>query len=148
MVFITLWLLISIEKISALLQSMDFLVVFAFIIFIVIFLVCICLADNSEEFKEYYGKSSYYRKWAIALGLTGAIFSGLGSILPNQKEMAIIVGGGTAYNILTSEEAKNVGGKAIKALNMKLDEILSEDSVKQDQSKQEPTEVEIVEQKG
>ncbi len=127
MVFITLWLLISVEKISALFQSFDVLIYGGFMGFVAIAFGCVLLADNTDEFKDYWNKGVKYRKYAFAAIIVGIISTSFGQIMPTQKEMAIIVGGGTAYNVLTSDQAKQVGGKAIQALNMKLDEILAED---------------------
>lgn len=50
--------------------------------------------------------------------------------IPNKKEMVMIVAGGVTYNVVTSEPAKQLGGKALQLLNNKLDELISDEKEK------------------
>jgi hypothetical protein len=57
----------------------------------------------------------------------------LASAIPGKREMAMIVAGGITYNVVTSEPAKQLGGKALQLLNNKLDELI--DDSKEEKSK-------------
>lgn len=50
----------------------------------------------------------------------------LSCMIPTKKDMAIIAAGGVTYNVVTSDAAKQVGGKGIELLNKKLDEMIQE----------------------
>jgi len=49
------------------------------------------------------------------------------TLIPSKKDIALIIAGGTVYNVVTSDAAKQIGGKGIELLNKKLDEYLKED---------------------
>lgn len=49
------------------------------------------------------------------------------TLIPSKKDIALIIAGGTVYNVVTSDTAKQIGGKGIELLNKKLDEYLNED---------------------
>lgn len=67
-------------------------------------------------------------KVAVIVGVLGVFFS---YALPTQKNLAIIVASGATYEVLTSDTAQRVGGKAINALEKKLDEIMEGENVKE-----------------
>ena len=73
-------------------------------------------------------------KWCIPIGLSLIIFS---KLIPNEKQLAIIVGSGVAYNVLTSEPAQRIGGKALELLQKKIDRALAEEDNDGSQSKEE-----------
>lgn len=50
------------------------------------------------------------------------------TLIPSKKDIALIIAGGTVYNVVTSDTAKQIGGKDIELLNKKLDEYLNEDA--------------------
>ena len=50
------------------------------------------------------------------------------TLIPSKKDIALIIAGGTVYNVVTSDTAKQIGGKGIELLNKKLDEYLNEDA--------------------
>jgi hypothetical protein len=50
----------------------------------------------------------------------------LACMIPSKQEMAIIAAGGVTYNVVTSDAAKQVGGKGVELLNKKLDEMLQD----------------------
>lgn len=54
----------------------------------------------------------------------GFIIGTIGWFMPSQKDLAIIVGSGLTYNVLTSETGKRIGGKAVDLLEQKIDEAL------------------------
>jgi hypothetical protein len=126
MVWFTIYLLVSIEKIAALfLMSGGVILTISLLTltFAVIGFIVHCESDvNFPEFcKKYYPK-----KTAISLLIFCSIFYSIGKILPSQQEMAIIIGSGAAYEVLTSPDAKKLGNKALDALNKKLDAVLKE----------------------
>lgn len=51
----------------------------------------------------------------------GLICIGLASMTPSKKDIALIVAGGVSYNVITSDAAKEIGGKTLKILNENLD---------------------------
>lgn len=73
-------------------------------------------------------------KWCIPIGLSLIVFS---KLIPNEKQLAIIVGSGVAYNVLTSEPAQRIGGKALELLQKKIDKALEEEDNDGSQSKEE-----------
>lgn len=68
------------------------------------------------------------RKLAKVCAPIGIIFVCIANLIPTQQQLAIIVGSGVTYNVLTSEPAKQIGGKALELLNKKIDEALEEGS--------------------
>lgn len=52
----------------------------------------------------------------------------LSLIVPSKQGMLWIIGGGAAYNIATSEEAKKLPDSVLKALNMFLEDIQEEEA--------------------
>lgn len=50
------------------------------------------------------------------------------TLIPSKKDIALIIAGGTVYNVVTSDTAKQIGGKGIELLNKKLDDYLNEDA--------------------
>ena len=56
----------------------------------------------------------------------GVICIGLASLIPSKKDIALIVAGGVSYNVITSDAAKEIGGKTLKILNENLDGYINE----------------------
>lgn len=83
-------------------------------------------------------------KWCIPIGLSLIVFS---KLIPNEKQLAIIVGSGVAYNVLTSEPAQRIGGKALELLQKKIDKALEDEDNDGSQTKEEK-EVEQAPQSG
>lgn len=67
-------------------------------------------------------------KWLMPIGF---VFGTIGHFLPSQKELAIIVGSGLTYNVLTSETGKRIGGKAVDLLEQKIDQALKAPEAKE-----------------
>lgn len=70
------------------------------------------------------------RKLAKICAPVGIVFVCIANLIPTQQQLAIIVGSGVTYNVLTSEPAKQLGGKALELLNKKIDEALEGESGK------------------
>lgn len=131
MEFVILWLLVVIEKISAVLTLGDHLVWLGLVLVFCVPAFLFLVSSDKEQFAEFTGKTKRYRTWGWVFIVWGTLSYGVGSILPNQKEMAIIVGGGLTYNILTSDEAKQIGGKSLELLNKKFDELLKDEELQE-----------------
>lgn len=67
-----------------------------------------------------------FRKIAKWFAIVGLILGCLSYLIPSQKDLAIIVGGGLTYQAVTSETGKRIGGKAIGLLEQKIDSVLAD----------------------
>lgn len=76
------------------------------------------LNESIEDWKP-------YKKTLVA----AVIIIFLSNMIPEKKDIALIVAGGVTYNALTSETAKEIGGKGLSLLNKKLEEYLENDAV-------------------
>lgn len=56
----------------------------------------------------------------------GLICIAAASLIPSKKDIALIVAGGVSYNVITSDAAKEIGGKTLKILNENLDGYINE----------------------
>jgi len=56
----------------------------------------------------------------------GVICLALAAVIPSKKDIALIVAGGVSYNVITSDAAKEIGGKTLKILNENLDGYINE----------------------
>ena len=54
------------------------------------------------------------------LSITAVMFV-LHTLIPTQKNLAILIGTGTVYEVVTSEDGRRIGGKVIQMLEEKLD---------------------------
>lgn len=127
MEFIVLWLLVVVEKIAALLMAAEALITLGVTMYIAAIVWPFVAAKDSEMYQTILTNTLRFRKWALASAVVGLISWSIGSILPSQKEMAMILGGGVTYNMLTSDEAKETGGKVLALLNDRLDNMLAEE---------------------
>ena len=75
-----------------------------------------------------------FAKWLVPIGL---FFIIVANLIPNEKQLAIIVGSGVAYNVLTSEPAQRIGGKALELLQKKIDKALEDEDNDGSQTKEE-----------
>lgn len=66
------------------------------------------------------------KRFLKPLIFVGFVMGTIGHFMPTQKQLAIIVGSGVTYNVLTSEPAKQLGGKALELLQRKIDDALKE----------------------
>lgn len=77
-------------------------------------------------------RAKKFKKFCKRTMIVGFIIGTLGFFTPTQKDLAIIVSAGVTYNVITSEPAKRIGGKALDLLEQKIDEALK------DKPKEEP----------
>ena len=128
MEFFLLYLLTSVGSIASLLKIGGVFFIFASIFLVIGVIVSIITAveygdtieDQLNKFKNIFGKS------LKTILILSAISYSLGSMLPTERNMAIIVGGGVAYQAVTSETGKEIGGKAVELIMKKVDELLAE----------------------
>lgn len=128
MEFFLLYLLTSVGSIAALLKiggvffiiASIFLVIGVIVSFITAMEYDATVEEHLNKFKGIFGKP------IKTILILSAISYSLGSMLPTERNMAIIVGGGVAYQAATSETGKEIGGKAVELLMKKVDELLAE----------------------
>lgn len=96
--------------------------------------LCICgisSIDYGYGFKHYWeGEGATFvkrlAKWCMPIGL---VFIMMSNLIPSEKHLAIIIGSGVTYNVLTSEPAKQIGGKALELLQKKIEDALKENNL-------------------
>lgn len=127
-----LYLFVMVESLTKLLALGWPLMVFGAFAFGVTFLATALDASsyNGTPFGETWNDtaSATYkiRKIAKPMIIVGLIFGSISMLIPNQRGLAIIVGGSMTYQAVTSETGKRLGGKAVEALEKKLDEALAD----------------------
>lgn len=78
------------------------------------------------------GKRVVYSLWFMGFAMWT-----VHTLLPTQKNLAIMVGSGLTYEMLTSETGQRLGGKAVELLEQKMDEALGSDSEAQNGKKED-----------
>jgi len=132
MEFFILWVFVSIEKIAAFLAIGGSLFKWSLIAYGFTYLLGFLLSKGKEDMQSYNTKMSKHRKLAVTGVIIGALLFTTSALLPTKKELAVIVGGGMTYQLLTSDTAKEVGGKAVELLKKQIDDALKEDALKSD----------------
>lgn len=141
MSFFLVWLFLSVEKV-AFVFMLPISAIFGPVIgvpFIIanVAMVIAFLATLDESFrasthekvvefiKKFY--RTVFNKKTIWLVFVPVFTMGfIGKMLPSQKELAIILAAGGAYEIMTSDPAKKIGGKALIILEQEIDKVLQE----------------------
>lgn len=128
MTYFMLYLLTSVGKISALLKIGGVFFWIAVIASAFIVFICVVLPTETEwtlaELKDEATKI-FYKPIRFVL-IAGALSYSIGALLPTEREMAIIIGGGITYEALNSDKGKEIGGKAVDLLLKKIDEALED----------------------
>lgn len=128
MTYFMLYLLTSVGKISALLKIGGVLFWFAVVTIVIISLVCVPIAAETKwtlvEIKDKAMKI-FYKPLRFVL-IAGALSYTVGTLLPTERDLAIIIGGGITYEALNSDKGKEIGGKAVDLLFKKIDEALDD----------------------
>lgn len=124
------YLFVSIEKIAALFMSAKALIFWpAILAFAVVFIIFLT-SHTTEGFKSRLGEFSKFFKWCKRIFIVGVICVILGTLLPNKKELAIIVVAGGAWEMLQTDTAKEIGGDALNLIKKEIKDALGEDPVK------------------
>ena len=128
-----LYLFVMVESLTKLLALGWPLMVFGAFAFGATFLAAIIEASSSyngtpfgETWNDTASATYKIRKIAKPMIIVGFIFGSISMLIPNQRGLAIIVGGSMTYQAVTSETGKRLGGKAVEALEKKLDEALAD----------------------
>lgn len=129
MEFFVLWAFVSIEKIAAFLAIGGSLFKWSLIAYGFTYLLGFLLSKGKEDMQAYNAKMSKHRKLAVTGVIIGALLFATSALLPTKKELAVIVGGGMTYQLLTSDTAKEVGGKAVELLKKQIDDALKDETV-------------------
>ena len=129
MEFVLLYLFISIEKIAAFLAIGGTLFKWSFISYLFTYLLSFVMSKDKEDLQAWNVKLKKHRTLAVVGVVIGGLLFTTSSLLPTKKELAIIVGGGMVYQIVTSDTAKEVGGKAVELLKKQIDDALKDEAV-------------------
>lgn len=132
MEFFVLWVFVSIEKIAAFLAIGGSLFKWSLIAYGFTYLLAFVLSKGKEDMQSYNAKMSKHRKLAVTGVIIGAFLFTTSALLPTKKELAVIVAGGVTYNVLTSNEAQEIGGKAVELLKKQIDDALKDEALKSD----------------
>ncbi len=132
-----IYLFVMIESITALFSWYPGMIVFGCLVLVAIAFGCGFATEfESDEraswmywWDKHPGVSKFKKlgKWMVGLGI---VFMILTHLIPSQKNLAIIVGSGVTYELITSDTGKRIGGKAIELLEKKVDEALKSDEAK------------------
>lgn len=129
MEFFLLWLFVSIEKIAKFLELGGDLFYWSIVAYFLTHFIAFLLSKDAESLRDLNTKMKTQRRVACAGAVLGAILYTTGALLPDKKELAIIVSGGLTYKVLTSDTAKELGGKAIELLRKEIDNALQQDAI-------------------
>lgn len=129
MEFFVLWAFVSIEKIAAFLAIGGSLFKWSLVAYTFTYLLAFVLSKGKEDMQSYNVKMGKHRKLAVTGVIIGALLFTTSALLPTKKELAVIVGGGITYNVLTSDSAKEIGGKAVELLKKQIDDALKDESI-------------------
>ena len=141
MEFFLIYLFVMSSKIAAMFAFFGKLLFIPTTIALVVtlFVCMICSIDYGCGFKDCWeGEGATFvkrlAKWCMPIGL---VFMMMSHLIPSEKQLAIIVGSGVTYNVLTSEPAKQIGGKALQLLQKKIDKALKEEDNDGNQGQEE-----------
>ena len=126
MEYIVIWLLIYIEKFALLFSKGFTLMVVGIIGIMALYALSFFLSGDKEEYLSFAKRSKKYRVMSGTAIVIGMFMWSFSFIMPDRKELAVIIGGGMTYSVLTSTEAKDIGGKSIQIIRNKLDEVLKD----------------------
>lgn len=130
MEFFILYVFVIIEKIAAFLAIGSSIFWWSGFAVMMSFVLAFLMSKDREQFEENKRKSRKTRILFYFTATVGVVMFVISSLLPDKKELAIIVAGGMTYQVVTSEPAKQIGGKALELLNKKLDEAIKDEPKK------------------
>lgn len=130
------YLFVCVEKFASALAAGWFLFWFPAAALGILIFVSILAGIDSEFDDVWEHKVSKFIKsickWTMPIGF---VLGTIGHFLPTQKELAIIIGSGVTYNVITSETGKRLGGKAVELLEKKIDDALKDNETKRENIK-------------
>lgn len=128
MTYLMLYLLTSVGKISELLMLGGVFFWIAVVASAFIIFICMVLdTETKDTFEELINRAKeiFYKPIRFVL-IAGALSYSIGTLLPTERDLAIIIGGGITYEALNSDKGKEIGGKAVDLLLKKIDEALGD----------------------
>lgn len=149
MEFFIIYLFVMIEKITALLDKGYALALIGVGIMGVVMFIA-GMSSESEEGKRLADQlATPLGKRMMRIGkaslVIGLLLGVLSEVIPDQKQLAIIVGTGVTYNVVTSEPAKRIGGKALELFEQQIDKALGGEGIKIPESVKKEAKAVIVE---
>jgi hypothetical protein len=127
--YFLIYLFMSIEKISSLMVNAGLFFHLGCVALIMMAFIGVMCCNGDSDFKTYWGNVKGYRKTIYSIMVAALIISTMGKLIPDRKDLAIIIGAGATYNILTSPEAKELGGKSLDVLRKYMDDALKDEKV-------------------
>ena len=131
MEYFVLYLCVSIEKIAAFLAMGGNVFFWSIFAYVGLWMTALLLSSSEQSFKEKVQKMKKHRKMTVAFACIGAVLYSVSVLMPTKKELAVIVGAGVTYNVVTSQSAKEIGGKAVELLKKEIDKALKDEDVNQ-----------------
>ena len=129
MEYLIIYLFVSIEKIAAFLALGGSVFWWSIVAFVGTYVLALLGSKCPTSLKENVDKLAKYRKTAVVFTCIGALLYSVSVLLPNKKELAVIIAAGATYNVLTSDSAKEIGGKAVELLKKEIDKALADDVI-------------------
>lgn len=128
MEYFLLYLLTSVGKVAVLLKMSGVIFILATVFTAIgVLISAIFSVEDDTTLEEELGKfNSAFGKPLKTILISTAVLYSLGSILPTERDMALIIGGGVAYQAATSDKGREIGGKAVELLIQKVDELLEQ----------------------
>lgn len=131
-----IYLFVMIEKISTLLdKGYTLAIIGGFLCVVMVILALLFTPDEKDGHTVSTTLAEKPFKSGMRLGkfglIIGLILGISGNLIPDQKQLAIIVGSGVTYNVLTSDPAKRIGGKALQLIEQKVDDALKDEPVRE-----------------
>lgn len=135
MEFFLIYLFVISEKVAqgfSTLATASFtgLIVFLFILVLSFIIASAEYNMNTDEIVEH-RLFKLIKKVLITLTITLVVSAPISTLIPSKQDLAIIIGTGVTYNVLTSDKAKEIGGKSLQLLEKKIDEALKDEVVTQ-----------------
>lgn len=128
MEYFLLYLLTSVGKVAVVLKMSGVIFILAAVFTAIGMIISgISSVEYDTTLEEALGKfKSTFGKPLKTILISTAVLYSLGSILPTERDMALIIGGGVAYQAATSDKGRELGGKAVELLMQKVDELLEQ----------------------
>lgn len=131
MIFIAIYFFVMIEQLAAFLLIGKAVFIWSVIGLVIVYALSFLMSKSKEGFEENLSGSKSYRKLFTASAIIGILMFTTSNLLPSKKDLAIIIAAGMTYEVLTSDAAKEVGGKAIELLKKQMDDALNDSEVKE-----------------
>lgn len=131
MIYFAIYLFVMIEQLAAFLLIGKTVFIWCVISIILLYAIAFFMSKDKESFSSNLEGTKRYRKLATVFAVIGMVMFTTSHMLPSKRDLAIIIAGGMTYEVLTSDTAKEVGGKAILLLKKQMDDALNDSEVKE-----------------